>query len=69
MEAGQIIEGDLITVPELAKILKVSPGTLYNKLGRLGPLDGVVRDGSHYTRIIKAVYLARLMAGKLGSKS
>jgi hypothetical protein len=59
-DAAQADHGDLITLPELAKILKQSPGTIYDKIGRLGQEDGVLRIGCNCTRINKTLFLARL---------
>jgi hypothetical protein len=60
-------QSELITVLELARIMKVAPGTVKNRLGKLGEADGVVRWGSKCTRINWPLFLDRLSKGKLGS--
>ncbi len=62
METEQIEHSDMIGV---AKLLKLAEVTIYNLIGRLGPDDGVVRLGSRCTRIIKPVFMKRLLAGKI----
>jgi hypothetical protein len=57
---------DLITPEDLAARLKLSVGTVYNRLGKLGPRDGVVRVGPRCTRINWPVFWQRLYEGKLG---
>jgi hypothetical protein len=56
---------DLITPEDLAERLKISVGTVYNRLGRLSQRDGVVRIGSKCTRINWPVFWQRLCEGKL----
>jgi hypothetical protein len=65
MMEPQINEGDLITVTQLVKLLKLAPGTIYNIVGQLGPDDGVVCLGARCTRILKPKFFERLLAGKI----
>ena len=56
---------DIITPQELAQRLKLSLGTVYNHLGRLGVESGVIRFGARCTRINWPVFYARLCEGKI----
>jgi hypothetical protein len=57
---------DIITPEDLADRLKLSVGTVYNRLGRLSEKDGVVRMGPRCTRINWPLFWQRLCDGKLG---
>jgi hypothetical protein len=61
----------ILTVPELASLLKVTPGYIYNLIcdGRLTKEDGVRHLGPHCTRIVKVVFMKRLEEGKLTFQS
>jgi len=52
------MEDDLLTIKDVAKILKVSEGHVY-KLMRQGGIP-VIRDGKRFTRILKSDLLAYL---------
>jgi hypothetical protein len=58
---------DIITPEDLAERLKLSVGTVYNRLGKLGERDGVVRIGPKCTRINWPLFWQRLCEGKLGA--
>jgi hypothetical protein len=58
---------DIITPEDLAKRLKLSVGTVYNRLGKLSEKDGVVRMGPRCTRINWPLFWQRLCEGKLGA--
>ena len=57
---------DIITPEDFAERLKLSIGTVYNRLGRLSEKDGVVRMGPRCTRINWPLFWRRLCEGKLG---
>ena len=57
---------EILTAEELAGRLKISVGTVYNRLGKLGERDGVVRIGPRCTRINWPLFWQRLCEGKLG---
>jgi hypothetical protein len=52
-----------LTVRELAALLRISPQTIYNNIGRLDKADGVHRPSSRCTRIERDVFLQRFRAG------
>ena len=56
---------DILTPSELARRLKVSLGTVYNNLGRLGVESGVTRPSARCTRINWHVFYARLCEGRI----
>jgi hypothetical protein len=56
---------DIITPEELARRLKLSIGTVYNRLGQLGRECGVVRLGPKCTRINWPIFWARLCDGEI----
>jgi hypothetical protein len=58
---------DIITPEDLAERLKLSVGTVYNRLGKLSEKDGVVRMGPRCTRINWPLFWQRLCEGKLGT--
>ncbi len=60
-----VTEAELLTPEQLARRLQLAKATIYNHLGRWDEEDGVVRLGPRCTRINWAVFLARLMAGKI----
>jgi hypothetical protein len=58
----------LITPEELANRLQLAHKTILNRLGKLGPPDGVFRWGPHITRIDWVIFRQRLAEGKLGQR-
>jgi len=68
---GRKLDDAVLTVPELASLLKVTPGYIYNLIsdGKLTKDDGVRHLGPHCTRIVKAVFMKRLDEGKLTFQS
>lgn len=69
MESVQAYQSDLITPRELAARIKLTHGTIKNRLHQWTERDGVYRLGPKCTRIDWQVFMARLSEGKLGSKA
>jgi hypothetical protein len=67
-QAVQASAGDMITPREAASRLKLAHGTVKNWLGRLGPADGVFRQGAKCTRIDWQIFNERFRDGTLGRK-
>jgi hypothetical protein len=68
LEEPTLEESKLITPEELANRIQLAHKTILNRLGRLGPTDGVFRWGPHITRIDWAIFRQRLAEGKLGQR-
>jgi len=66
--AAQADCDEMITPREAASRLKLAHGTVKNWLGRLGPVDGVFRQGAKCTRIDWQIFNARFREGTLGGK-
>lgn len=56
---------DLITVAELAIELRLAKVTIYKRLGKWDKEQGVVRQGSRYTRIRRSVFMPLWFAGEI----
>jgi hypothetical protein len=68
-QSGTIVDLDIITPEELARRLKLSVGTVYNRLGQLGRECGVVRLGPKCTRINWPIFWARLCEGEINFRA
>jgi hypothetical protein len=61
------VDGHILTVEELAAVLKLRPKTIYNHIsaGRLTREDGVIHLNERCVRIVWRVFEQRMLEGKI----